>query len=99
MKCLTNLQPLAVSDTAGRVLRTLSLAPATSMAHLLRRFFTRLFLREADASKENTKDQSVALVFLISEVLMKWLYGRTKVEKARMIYFIKYANGSFYFLH
>ena len=70
MKCLTNLQPLAVSDTAGRVLRTLSLAPATSMAHLLRRFFTRLFLREADASKENTKDQSVALVFLISEVVV-----------------------------
>ena len=74
MKCLTNLQPLAVSDTAGRVLRTLSLAPATSMAHLLRRFFTRLFLREADASKENTKDQSVALVFLISEVCIVFFY-------------------------
>ena len=46
MNVQTNLQPLTVSDTAGRVLRPLSLAPVTSMAHLLRRFFMRLFLRE-----------------------------------------------------
>jgi hypothetical protein len=66
MSCLNNMQPVAVSDTAGRDLRSLTLAPASERAHLLRRFFTRLFLREKlTLLKKNANNKSVALVFLI----------------------------------
>ena len=72
MNCLNKIQPMAVSDAAGRVLRTLTLAPVSEWAHLLRRFFTRLFIRmKLLLHKKNTKNKSVALVFLIQRYRKK----------------------------
>ena len=74
MNCLNNMQPMAVSDTAGRRLRPLTLAPVSDLAHLLRRSFMRLFLRlKLTLQKKNSKNQSVALVFLIWGRAETWL--------------------------